>query len=279
MRFERLAGTLLFCLSTNGCANVPSLPPDSDMPIKEILLHSACELRSAFHELDARNYPGFDAKKWVIGISLTPKVNSEGTISVGTTGKSTTDTKKRFFNTFVLGAAPGAAANQKGHSDGSITYIIRSKALLDAANHPLNCGSKPATGTPLARHLQIQDWLVRSVAAGDSGIGGLTKIDKPTYTAEIYVKFNGSGSYTYNFPFGTAFAGASASYDKDEILSIALTPDQTPKVITVRTLPSGGVFGQPKANTVITVIGQEPSSRLDEIQLEQSLRNLQIQTQ
>jgi hypothetical protein len=119
---------------------------------------------------------------------------------------------------------------------------------------------------------------LRIVEAAGEGVGDLAKVDKPTYTAEIYVKYNGGGSFTYNFPFGTDFASASANFDRDEVLSIALTPDQTVQTVRVRMLPSGGVFGKKAPVTIVTVQGQNPESRLDAIQLEQSLRNLQLNT-
>lgn len=267
---------LIVCIAATSCARVPSLPQDRDLPLKEILLYATCELRGAFKDLDNPSYKkSFDAKKWFIGISLTPKVNADATVGIGTTGKSTTVPGAKFFNTFVIGAAPGASVNSKGHSDASVTYTIRSSALLDEQEHPLACSNLPPTTAPLARNLQIHDWLVRSVGAASAGVGTLAKIDKPTYTAQIYTKFSGNGSYTYNFPFGTAFATASGNYDRDDTLLITLTPDQSTKAVVVTMLPSGGKWN-PRAMVVTTVIGQDPASRLDEIQLEQSLRNLQI---
>lgn len=277
MSTKKFALGILACGSLQACASVPKLPPDSQLPIKQILVYSVCDLRSAFLKLEEEKYTGFNAKKWFINVTITPKVNAERSIFAGTTGKSTTVPGKRYFNTYALGAAPGATANAKGHSDGSITYVLHSAALLDPVKYPLDCDQDFKAKSELTRGLDVKGWLLRAVRAGDEGIGEMSSIDKPTYTAQIYAKYNGGGSFTYSFPFGTAFAGASAVYDRDETLSITLTPDQTKKTIVVQTLPLGGVFGNPPPAVVTTVIGSDPASRLDDIQLEQSLRNLQVQ--
>jgi hypothetical protein len=258
-------------LMAGGCGAVPDMSPDYALPVREIIRHTICELRFALQDV-ARDYPSFGAKKWAIGITLTPKVDTEFSARAGLTGKSTSVTKQ-FFNTWAVGSSPGAQLYSKGHRDGSVAFSVRSAALLDEKKYPVACDTQSAHYHALLAHLGIRDWLARTAATTEADdIGKLTKIDKPTYNSQIVIKMDGSGNFTYNFPLGTDFGGLMASYQSDQSLAIAFTPappDQRP----VKTLPEGAPYVSGHDDKSISPDAQ---SRLDLLQLEQVLRNLQV---
>lgn len=269
------------CAMSQGCTTIPDIPNDYSLPINEILRTSACELRTAFIDLSSDEYRSFGAANWLLAVTLTPKTNREVTAGVGLTGRNTSDAGRTYFNIWALGStgAPGAQFNLKGHRDSAVSYNIHSRDLLDPSRFPLHCNKSSPAYHALSEHLGVGEWLKRTIAAKDAALGSLAKIDKPTYSSQIYVKFTGNGSFTYTFPLGTNFASASGSYDLDETLSIALTPDPPKEVIRVQTLPSGGVFGVGKETVLLSRSNVDPQARLDQIQLEQTLRNLQVRIQ
>jgi hypothetical protein len=255
-----------------GCALSPGMPPDFLLPVQQIVLHSACELRLALREISI-SHPSFLNHQWAISISLTPKIDTETSLRAGLTGKSTSGSAP-FFNTWSVGNAPGTEYDMKGHTDGAAAYALRSEDLLDKGNTlPLNCDVSSPAYNALAHHLGIRDWLERTAAAAEGDISRLTKIDKPTYNSEIIITFDGSGTFTYNFPFGTDFLGFLGSYKLDETLSIAFTPEAT-KGKPVRTLPTGAEYSSVSDGTT-GVVSAAAQSRLDLLSLQQSIVNLQ----
>jgi hypothetical protein len=118
MRVLRLLSTAAI-VATNccGCALTPGMPPDFLLPVQEIVLHSACELRIALREISV-SHPSFLNHPWAISVTLTPKVDTDSSLRAGLTGKSTSGTAS-FFNTWSVGSAPGAEYDMKGHTDGA----------------------------------------------------------------------------------------------------------------------------------------------------------------
>jgi hypothetical protein len=269
MRTRAYVGAItLGFLSVAGCTVTPGMPPDYALPVAEIIRHAVCELRLALRKIDHSN-PSFRPSDWVVQITLTPKVDAEFSARAGLTGRSTTLTQK-YFNTWTVGAAPGAQLYAKGHTDGSAAYTIRSSDLLDRQGKlPIDCDREAPRYHALVRNLGIFDWLSRTASAVEGDVAKLARLDKPTYNAQIIIKFDGAGNYTYNFPFGTDFAGLYLGYALDESLSIAFTP--AVKAVRVRTLPEA-----PLSSAVPAVATIEEKSRLDFLQLEQTLRNLQV---
>jgi len=102
-------------------------------------------------------------------------------------------------------------------------------------------------------------------------VGQLASLDNPTFTSEIFVKFTGSGSFTYNFPLGTDFGSLSGSYDLDETLTIGLTADPTKSVLFVQTLPNGGNFQDRPPDQVVTVSRVDPQAKLDSLLYQQQV--------
>lgn len=280
MPSKLVAATSCALLLAN-CSTIPDLPDDFYLPIRQILLHATCELRKAFIDLNDPKYKSFGAPNWLVAVSLTPKADRQITAGAGLTGKSTIDPKRVYFNLWALGStgAPGAQIDVKGHREGYVSFSIHSRDLINEAKFPIYCEESTPAYHALSQNLGIKDWLVRNVQAKDYTVGALAKLDKPTFTSQIYVKYSGNGSFTYTFPLGTDFASLSGNYILDEQLSIALTPDPPPSTLSVRTLPPGGQFETRKPDIVVYPSSVDPQSRLDQIQLEQTLRNLQIRVQ
>jgi len=262
------------CLLLGGCAAgiMPAVPQDYSFPVSEILLHSVCELRHAFHELQVK-HPKFPADKWVFGISLNPKAEKEWSVSLGLTGKSQVP-PANFFNSWALG--PGVQADVKGHRDGSASYTVKSAQLLEDVKYPLECDTVSENYHVLSQHLGIQAWLETLVSATDvGGLSKLTQVDKPTFNSQIVIVWNTSGSFTYNFPLGTDVASATGKYTQDETLTILITK-ATAETIKVQTLPVGGNFHNGKISAATTTTIDSAQQRLDQMQLEEILRNLQV---
>jgi hypothetical protein len=268
MRLLALVGGLLLC----ACSMIPEMPGDESLPLAEIVLNSSCELRQAFLQLDAMKLSSFAAKQWQIGITITPKIDKELTAGFGLTGKITTNAKRLYFTNWAIGG-PGLQYDTRGTKNGQLVYNIKSSDLLDVKNFPLNCDVQTKTYSLLNNNLGIRDWIVRGVLAQEQSVGNLATFDKPTYTAEIFVKFSGNGTYTYNFPFGTDFASLSGSYDMDESLSIALTSTPKATVIVATTLPGGGVFGKERSTTITTSTAVAAPTQLDTLQSQQNIIN------
>jgi hypothetical protein len=172
---------------------------------------------------------------------------------------------------------PGAQADYKAVRTGAITFNFKSSELI--ADTKLPCDRQAPTMHLLAQHLGVGEWLYRTVDAVNVTPSGL--IDKPSYTTDLTIKFNGTGSYTYTFPAGTDFAALTGSYAVDEQLNILMT-ELTDKRIVAVTLPSGDKNGFVNASTIpaaSTASIDAARARLDVIQLDQTLRSLRIQAQ
>jgi hypothetical protein len=269
--FARACAGSTAALFMFGCAQVPQMPPDALLPVREIVLNAACELRASLLEL-RRAHSAFLNHPWAISISVTPKIDSELSLRAGLTGKSTT-LARPYSNTWIGGAAPGVEYDMKGHTDGIAAYNLKSEQLLDEVGFPLKCDRSSATYNALAAQLGIYDWLKRTAAAADGEMGKLTKLDKPTYNSEITATWDGAGSFTYSFPFGTDFLGAMGSYKIDEAVAVAFTAEPNPPPRKIRTLPTGAPYASVNGETPgnVSVAAQ---SRLDLLSLQQSIVNL-----
>ena len=258
----------------SGCSIIPPMPDDTSLPVREILQHTACELRYAFLKLSEPQYASFKASKWLVSIKLSPKLNSDINGGVGYTGKSTTLSAAKYFNNWAFGSvgAPGAAVDAKGTRDVSITFKTNSKELLSNPKNQLICPVDGPRAHVLTEHLGIREWLVRLVEAKDTAMGSLASLDTPTYSSQIFVKFSGNGNFTYTFPFGTALGALSGSYDLDETLLITMTQDTGGGTLVVQTLPVGGNFKDgPDHVTIVSRASAE--QKLDNTANQQSIIN------
>jgi hypothetical protein len=272
---RKISAAALAASALAGCVAIPDLPPEPLLPVQEILKHTICELHYAFVEANAVA-PEFDAKHWLIGVSLTPKVDTDVSVHAGLTGKNDISSAAKFVTSWFLGSSPGAQFNAKGHRDGSVTFNVDSK-LLVVPRLPLDCNTQAPSYHVLATNLKIREWILRT-ALVDPAVGPLVKIDKPSYNSSFTIKFNGNGGFTYVFPHGSHFGSVSGTYTIDETLGISMVPNPEKKVVVVRTLPTHGVFAG-KSSILTTRAPVDAQYRLDQLQLEQTLRNLRVQPQ
>lgn len=256
-----------------GCAQVPGMPPDSMLPVQEIVLHTACELRSSLIEIKLK-HPSFLAHPWAVSVTVTPKIDSELSLRAGLTGKSSSVTTAPYFNTWAIGTGPGAEYDMKGHTDGAVSYSMETSQLLNETAYPLNCERASEKYHALASQLGIYDWLKRTAAGSEGPISKLTKVDKPTYNSQVVATWDGSGSFTYNYPFGTDFFGLMGSYKLDEAVAVAFTAEPNPPTRKVRTLPGGTEYSSIPVETAGPV-SPAAQSRLDFMGLQQSITNLE----
>lgn len=248
------------------------MPPDFMLPVQEIVLHSVCELHFALEDISV-THPSFLRDPWAISITLTPKVDTEGALRAGLTGRSTSLATAKWFNTWAVGNAPGAQYDIKGHTDGTAVYLTKSTILLDKTRPPVNCDTSSTAYHALTQHLGIRNWLARTAAAAEGQVSGLTKLDKPTFNSGITIQWDGSGTFTYNQPFGTNFVNGFGMYRLDESVAIAFVSAPIPKTVKVRTLPSGAEYSSTSEAPV--AISSAARSELSTLGLQQQIINLQ----
>jgi hypothetical protein len=269
-----LAGACL-PLTLAGCTVIPQMPNDIELPIREILHNTACELRTAFKTFNTEpRYAAFQAKNWLLALTLTPKTDREVIAGIGLTGKSTSVSNPPYLSSWAFGSAavPGAQIDVKGTRNGNVVYKLHSRDLLNEKKFPLfDCDPTSSSYHALAQHIGVQDWLSRTILDKEISNAGLLSLNAPTLSSQIFVKFSGAGSFTYTFPFGTDFASATGNYDLDLTLGIALSPDEEKKEIVVTTLPSGGTFGPKQPNRIVTTTGANAQSRLDAVVQQQQI--------
>jgi hypothetical protein len=259
------------------CAVMPDLPPDWAMPEQEIVHHSACEVQSALRYLATYPPPKsvFVPKDWTVKLSLNPKVDADISAGAGLTSKSPgTSGATRFVN-WVVGGPNGATAETKGQRTGNLDFVFDAANLI--ADQSLDCENEPFSAHSLTKKIGIEDWLIRSAEAA-----ALThsKIDKPSFSADVYMKFNGSGSYTYTFPGGTNLLGLSGYYQLQETLNVNLTAKTATKRIIATTLPPGGKGFNPNVGHAVTSsVTVLQDTRSDLQQIEQAIRNNRLNTQ
>jgi hypothetical protein len=278
------------------------MAPDYSLPLRAIVLHCVCELKDAFKAFDENPDPlitmpdGFP-KKWSASIVLTPKVDTDFNARAGLTGTSKGPNSNTFFNTWALGTSPGAGIDFKSNKSGSLTIYVHGKTLLDPMNK-LDCGEAKSTNHALAQDFGIKEWLDRLMhATGHVDLDGTASLDKPVFAAEITIKMDATGSFTYNFPFGTDFGLMGGWYQLDEQISIAFARDaqeapnlvEFPPIAEKQAQKQGKRKGRaPFQETIQEAqkprvirrapqgVSPEAKSRLDNIQLEQTLRSLQL---
>jgi hypothetical protein len=158
-----------------------------------------------------------------------------------------------------------------------VTYATHSKALIDY-NPRLDqaCDTLFSSRKTREHYLGILEWWERSVPLGKNQIEKLTSINKASFNQNITIKFSAaSGSAIYTVVPYTFNLSGSASYQHQLFLSIAFTQDPKKKKIKVKTLPEGNL---PRQVREVDPSSVSPNAleRLNSIQLENTLRNLQV---
>jgi hypothetical protein len=266
VRVSNIARLLGIVLSgvTGGCAIMPDLPPDWAMPQREIVLHSACEIQAALRTIIENNPPKtvFDPNGWSVTISLNPQIYADISPGAGITRRRPDSaTATRFLN-LVLGGPSGATLEMRGEHTSASDFDFDSKDLIV---DDLGCEHEPFLLHSLTKSIGIQKWLIHSV---DAAVLSHSTIGKPTFSAEVYMKFSGNGSYTYTFPPGTDLATLSGYYELDELLNVNFVA-KTPTVqISAVTLPPNGngfVTNQGPPTPSITFSTQQTNANLQQI--------------
>jgi hypothetical protein len=261
----------VFTFGLGGCAIMPDIAPDWALPMREIMLHSACELQEALGTLEHEVPPElFNARNWKIAITLNPKSEADIVPGAGLTRKVPATATTRFSN-WVVGTGNGVTLDMRGNRTGSVDFNFDSeKLILDSG---LPCEREAISYHALTKNLAIKDWLYRSVQA--TALAGST-IDNPKFSAQVVVKFNGTASYTYTFPPGTDLATLGGYYQLDETLNIVFT--KKPAVVAkydLVTLPEGGRgFIRNRARQVTSTISVLEDQQISLQQIRQQLQNL-----
>jgi hypothetical protein len=255
-----------FALILGGCAVIPDVPPDFALPVRAILAQTACELQSAFVALDSEpQFKRFNAKQWLVGVSLAPKMDTEATVSGGFTRKTLRN--PTIFTSWAA-SGPGIQSDDKSERSTSITFNFNSSDLMK--DKTLHCPPDFPSINVLAQHLGVGEWLTRSAAA--MTVASSTTVDKPVYDTEITIKLSGNGTYTYTFPPGTNLAALAASYQLDVQLNISMSAIAATKKIVVTSLPLGEQYDVSVTSTAQVEVAQ---NRLDLMGIEQAIRKLQ----
>jgi hypothetical protein len=105
-------------------------------------------------------------------------------------------------------------------------------------------------------------------------------MENPSFSADVIIRFSGTGSWTYTFLPGTNLLSLSGFYQLDESLNITFTAKSKVTVLRVVTLPVGGP-GAPQNNahapvTSTTTVFEDQQSSLQQIR--QQLQNLKAVT-
>ena len=263
-------------LTISACAIMPDLPPDWAMPQQEILLHTACELQLALQGLDGRTSPKqFNARGWTIKVTLNPKVDADIQPGAGLTRKNPFVGSPTRFVTWVVGAG-SYTMEMRGERTGSIDFGFDSATLIDDGRLP--CDRETLSYHSLTKSLGIREWLYHSVDA--MNLTGST-IDKPSFSSDVLIKFNGNSSYTYTYPPGSQLLTLGGYYQLQETLNINLTAKPKAEKIVAVTLPVGGPgspnnVGRGLVVSTATVFHEQLSSLQ---QIEQAIRNQRPATQ
>ena len=257
---------------------MPDLPPDWALPMQEILLHSACELQWALRDIDQHvKKSHFDARNWKISVTLNPKIDADIQPGGGLTRKDPFTSGVQRFSTLVIGSGNGVTADIRGQRTGSVDFTFDSANLI--ANDGLRCDRASPSYHSLTKALGIANWLNRSVAASRMAA---SKIDNPKFSAQVFIKFGGSGSYTYTTPPGTDFLSLGGYYQLDENLNINFTSKpkvvETFQVVTLPEVQDGLRLNRPKAPAPTTVSVFE-DQQLSLQQIRQQLQNIRAVSQ
>jgi hypothetical protein len=274
----RSALATTFSTAISGCAIMPDLPPDWALPMREILLHSACELQWALRDIDTHvKKTHFDSRSWKIIITLNPKIDADIQPGAGLTRRDPMAATAKRFSNLVLGTGNGVTADVRGQRTGTVDFTLDSSKLLD--NRALPCDRDTPSYHALTKYLGIAEWLYRSVDASNLTA---SRVDNPKFTAQVFIKFGGTGTYTYTMPPGTDLLSLGGYYQLDETLSIVFTAK--PKVaekFEITTLPGMQDGLQPNRpqvprTTTVTILEDQQISLQ---QIRQQLQNLRAVSQ
>ena len=167
------------------------------------------------------------------------------------------------------------SAEMKGERTGNLDFVFD---LAKLRRDDLGCEYEPFLLHSLTKSIGIEDWLIRSVHAS---IVSHSKIDKPSFSSDVFMRFNASGGYTYFFPPGTNLVTVGGYYQLQETLNVNFVAKTPVVTISAITLPNNGrAFvrseGPPAPSVVYTTL---QATRGDLQQIEQAIRNSRFSAQ
>lgn len=256
---------------------MPDLPPDWALPEREILQHSACEVQEALLKLNEMHPPKsvFIPINWTVKITLNPKVDADITPGAGLTRRDPVTTTAKQFANWVVGGPSGITAEMKGERTGSLDFVFDAKELIH--DRGLDCDNQNFSLHSLTKSIGIKDWLIRSVTVAAASH---SKIDKPSFSSDVFMKFNGNSSYTYTFPAGTDLLTLGAYFQLQETLNVNFIEKTPVQTIAAVTLPEGGPgFDPNQGREVRSVVRTLQDTKGDLQQIEQAIRNNRLNNQ
>ncbi len=287
-RFGAIGLWSAFAIS--GCAQVPNLPDETQLPMQEVVEHAVCELRDALKSDFIRRYPEFKPDEWSVAISLNPQIDTDFNVNAGTGFKTNDSPPVTHYLSWVLGPGTGLMYDIKAHNEGTTGYVLstakllRSKASGDCATmrHDFN----------LSHNIGIRKWLEESMPSGPISANTIG-LNKLTFNTWVEFKFNGNGAgVTWTVPRGSAYGSLGGSYQAQYILGIQFSPEAPPPAVPIEvTLPDDG--HEPRQTLLmlrkqadktpprphpggVAGVSAESQQRLDLLQLEQAIKNLRI---
>jgi hypothetical protein len=278
---------LLCALLLSGCAEFPSLPDETALPVAEVLEHTTCELRAALQSDWLAKYPKFHPGQWSVGISLNPVIDTDFNLNAGAGLKTNDNPPITHLFSWVLGPGTGLQDDLRGHNEATTGYVLSSADLLKTKS--LEVCETMEHDASLAHHIGIEEWLKQSMPRGVIGPDVATT-NKLTFNTWVQFKFNGTGAgVTWTVPRGSAYGSIGGYYQAQYILGLQFTPTTPPPPIVV-TLPDdsyskpqniaelkkAATFVQRPAGSVGGVSADD-QTRLNLLQLEQSIKNIRIQ--
>lgn len=207
-------------LSLGGCAGLPSLPQESELPVALILRSTVCDLYSSFRQLPNRPDQGFVAEEWAAAIKLQPKIEQSMGGAIGASGR-TGSVADYFSWVFGVGAASGLGAEFKGSRTATTTHSVHMYDLLrDTPSQ--ECG-KPqyVAGQELTKAHGLLPYMQQILSYKNSNVS----LQDFSFTAEVFSKFDSSAGISFVALRGSGGPAISGYRSTDVTVTISFTDD------------------------------------------------------
>ena len=253
---------LLISLALGGCATIPPLADEKDLPVEFIVNDTVCQIGQAFRNVDASLKsvrltgmdPGvaanpefkalsptsdFDPRTWAMSVTLTPHNKLDVDIGLGASWTNRPNDKtvapKIVAQLASVAGLPAADFNFSGETAPTVAYTIHSAVFFNQRNSRQlaeKChGSPQEFQYDVTKNLGVESWLRRFLAPVDGKIislGGKPSGDDYFSFHQTLTVYYGAGvGPTYSLQSGHwsgAFsAGAKRTQEID--LQIAFVKD------------------------------------------------------
>ena len=224
-------------LFLGGCAVVPPLPEEDDVPVKEIVNDAVCQTRQALEEIRTLKIPqsSFDPEKWDIGITLTPKATFQYDASLVGSGKSNPAPKKTLASIVgalaSVGGIPAADYDSAAYTQGSASYLIHSNSFF-SKNGPSPivalCTNReqPVRRYDVTRNLDIDKWLMRVISPVDSQIVSLGSSAPSgttfSYSVDLIIYEAAGATLSYAVPSGRWLTGLGLGVKRTQEVTLTI---------------------------------------------------------